>query len=121
MKRILSLACLVGLTSTLANAATLTTPPFPGLYVSTGSALCTATNIGTTDALVTFELFDDYGFVLASAKDYTLTPGRTVTGAVANLATTSPSFCRFSFSGRVRASFNYVGGGTSAMVIPATK
>jgi hypothetical protein len=120
MKTILGLASMVGLTATVASAATWTTPSFPGLFVTTGYALCTATNVGTADALVKYELFDDYGFVLAS-NEHTLPPGRTLTGAVSNLANSSPSYCRFRYGGRVRASFDYVGGGTAVMVIPATK
>jgi len=120
MMSILGLATVAGLAATVASAATLTTPPFPGLSVTTGYALCTATNVGTADALVKYDLFDDYGFVLAS-KQYTLPPGRTFTGASSNLANSSPSYCRFSGGGRFRASFNYVGGGTAVMVIPASR
>ena len=115
----LGLALLLGV-STSATAGTLVTPPFPGLLVSSGSAYCSATNLGTTDALVTYELFDDYGYTIGPPIDFTLPPGRTYARVGASLSNNTPSWCRFTFSGKVRGSFNYVNG-TVVTVIPATK
>ena len=120
-KSALGFACLLTLTASVATAATLTTPPFPGLNVSSGQALCTATNLGTTDTVVTYELFNDYGDLLSSAIDFPLPPGRTYAPVGANLASTTPSFCRFTSRGKISASFNHIGTGGAVVVIPASK
>jgi hypothetical protein len=120
-KRALGFACMLTLTSSVAIAATLTTPPFPGLNVSSGTALCTATNLGTSDTVVTFELFNDYGDLLSSSVDFPLPPGRTYAPVGANLANTTPTFCRFTTRGKISASFNHIGSGGSVLVIPASK
>jgi hypothetical protein len=120
LRRALGLAVALTLTGTAATAATLTTPPFPGLNVSSGQALCTATNLGTSDTVVTFELFNDYGDLLSAAVDFPLPPGRTYAPVGANLSNTTPSFCRFTTRGKINASFNYIASG-SVTVIPASK
>lgn len=121
MKRILGLACLLGFQATATIAATLTTPPFPGLIVSAGQVVCSATNLGSSDAFVTYELLDDYGFVLSSNKNFILPPGRTYAAVGASLSNTSASVCRFTYGGgKIRASLNWIGAG-AVTVIPATK
>jgi hypothetical protein len=121
MKTTLALACILGLAPTVAAAGTLTTPPFPGIVIGTGSIVCTATNVGTSDAVVTYEIFNDYGDVLSTLPDFVLPPGRTYPGAVASLSNTSASFCRFTVQGKVRASLSHVVNGSVAMVVPAGK
>ena len=102
-------------------AATLTTAPFPGAAISTGTARCAVTNAGTKAGTVTLVLTDN-GVVLQNDGPIIIAPGATVGGNSVDLASFSPTTCVITVpsKSRFRGSFSYFnGGGVPPTVIPA--
>jgi hypothetical protein len=111
-----------GLVGTALASSPLTTAPFPGFAVTTGAADCIATNIGTTTGTASISMIDRIGTVLASATNVTVGAGATVDGGAVLLATSTATFCEFTFKGKFKGSFVYLGpSSTPLVVIPATK
>ncbi len=120
MRSTLRLAIVITVgTAWCAAASTLITTPFPGTLLSTGGAYCVVTNIGNDDAVVSTDLVDNFGVVLSHSDD-TIASGQSRTPVNASFTNSNPTICRFDFKGKIRASFDYVNGGTVTS-IPATK
>jgi hypothetical protein len=91
--RILTAIVLVLTSSTSASAVVvMRTSPFPGYYVSTGSAHCAVINGGTTAGNATIALYDAGGTLLTSGT-FSVPVNATRVGDTRSLTSFSPTMC----------------------------
>jgi hypothetical protein len=121
MRRILVATVATMLASAPTGAKTVATPPFPVSIPSAGLAACQATNVGTKEGTLLVEMLDNTGAVLETEGPKPVAPGATPGDVLVEAGgTTYPTWCRFTYTGRFKASY-YWNSGASFVLVPAEK